>query len=380
MRVLFSSTSGVGHVVPMLQLAVALRSGGHEVLWATAAQSLPLVTAAGIDAVAAGAHGAEEAALRGGVLGRAAELPGAERAAWVFPRMFGAALTPPMAEDLLGDRPGLGSGPPGPRAGRARSAPGGRGLALPSVTHSFGTAVPPEHLDGATALLAPLWRSHGLEVPPYAGCFRSGYLDIFPPSHAARGHRPHRAGAGHPARHRGRLFRGLQNPSCTSPWARSTTGPTCSARSWPGSPPCPPRHPCRCWWPSGPGVEPASLGEQPPHVRLESWVDQAAVLDRCTAVVSHGGSGTFLGALARGLPQLCVPQAADQFRNADAGLRAGAALVLRPDELSADAVASAVRELMEEPTVRARARVVAEEIAEMPSPEDVGRSLELRFG
>ena len=69
----------------------------------------------------------------------------------------------------------------------------------------------------------------------------------------------------------------------------------------------------------GPQVEPASLGEQPAHVQVEPWVDQAEVLDRCTAVVSHAGSGTFLGALARGLPQLCLPLAADQFRNAEGG-------------------------------------------------------------
>ena len=63
-QVLFSSTSGHGHVIPMLPLARAFREAGHDVLWATAAQATSLVTAAGIEAVASGASGAEEAALR----------------------------------------------------------------------------------------------------------------------------------------------------------------------------------------------------------------------------------------------------------------------------------------------------------------------------
>src|SRR5690242_21853898 len=85
----------------MIQLAAAFQEAGHDVLWATAVQATHVVTAAGIEAVAAGAHGAEEAALRGAVLGPAQDLPGDQRAMFVFPRMFGEALTPPMAEDLV---------------------------------------------------------------------------------------------------------------------------------------------------------------------------------------------------------------------------------------------------------------------------------------
>src|SRR5215212_6277181 len=95
MRVLFSSTSGHGHVLPMVPLARAFLAAGHQVLWATSAEATALVTAAGLDAVAAGA------ALRDAVRTRAEELPGPARAPFVFPRMFGEALTPPMVEDLL---------------------------------------------------------------------------------------------------------------------------------------------------------------------------------------------------------------------------------------------------------------------------------------
>ncbi|MGH3451936.1 MAG: glycosyltransferase [Haloechinothrix sp.] len=40
------------------------------------------------------------------------------------------------------------------------------------------------------------------------------------------------------------------------------------------------------------------------------------VLPRCDAAVSHGGSGSVMGALAHGLPQVLFPMGADQPQNA----------------------------------------------------------------
>ena len=121
----------------------------------------------------------------------------------------------------------------------------------------------------------------------------------------------------------------------------------------------------------GPQTDPALLGEQPEHVQVEPWVDQTEVLGRSTAVVSHGGSGTFLGALARGVPQLCLPQAADQFRNADGGSRAGATLTLGPSGVTPASVRAAVEQLLSDPDLRVGTQRVAAEIAAMPTPEVV---------
>ena len=202
MRVLFSSTSGHGHVIPMLQLARAFRAAGHDVLWATAAQATPLVTAAGIEAVSAGASGVEEAGLRGAVRDQAEKLPGEQRPAFVFPRMFGEALTPPMAQDLIplvrDWRPDLlvheHAELAAPLAGAVCS--------VPSITHSFGTAVPVHILDDTRQRLAGLWRTHDLEVPAYARLLRGRlprHLSTLGADHV-RG--PHREGAAAPTRHR----------------------------------------------------------------------------------------------------------------------------------------------------------------------------------
>ena len=97
-------------------------------------------------------------------------------------------------------------------------------------------------------------------------------------------------------------------------------------------------------------------------------------------MVSHAGSGTFLGALAAGRPSCASPLAADQFRNAEGGARSGAALVLTPAEVTASSVAEAVTRLMTDEAFGQRARAVSSEIAAMPSPADVAEVLVARFG
>jgi UDP:flavonoid glycosyltransferase YjiC (YdhE family) len=375
MRVLFSSTSGFGHIIPMLQLAAAFRDAGHEVLFATAAQATPLVTEAGIDAVAAGAHGAEEKALRGAVFSAAEALPGAERPPFVFPRMFGEALTPPMVEDLLPLarwwQPDLLVHEHGELAAPLVGAL----CSVPSVTHSFGTAVPAGILDDTRERLAGLWQAHGLDPLPYAGCFRNGYLDICPSSvqvipvgHIAEVQplRPVTASTSAPPEEPlvyVTLGTVHNRPGLLSEVVAGVAGLG-----------------VRTIVATGPGVEPASLGDQPGHVQVAAWVDQSEVLTRCTAVVSHGGSGTFLGALANGVPQLCLPQAADQFRNAEGGLRAGAVVVLRPEETTATSVRGAVERVLSDDTLRRSTEKVASEIAAMPSPASVAGALADRFG
>ena len=66
----------------------------------------------------------------------------------------------------------------------------------------------------------------------------------------------------------------------------------------------------------GRDIDPAELGPQPAHVRVERYVPQADVLPRASLVVSHGGSGSVLAALAHGVPLVLLPMGADQPYNA----------------------------------------------------------------
>ena len=76
----------------------------------------------------------------------------------------------------------------------------------------------------------------------------------------------------------------------------------------------------------GQNNDPSALGPQTANIAVHRYVPQAELLPHCHAAVIHGGAGTVLGALAAGVPLLCLPQGADQHFNADRVVAAGGAL------------------------------------------------------
>src|SRR5487761_644578 len=79
---------------------------------------------------------------------------------------------------------------------------------------------------------------------------------------------------------------------------------------------------------TGPAVDPAVISA-PPNVTVRQWVRHADVLARCSAVVTHGGHGTVLKALAAGVPLVVAPIGRDQPDNAARVVHAGAGLRVR---------------------------------------------------
>jgi UDP:flavonoid glycosyltransferase YjiC (YdhE family) len=126
----------------------------------------------------------------------------------------------------------------------------------------------------------------------------------------------------------------------------------------------------------GPQGDVAALGTLPAGVRAERFVPQAEVLGQVDVVIHHGGAGTTLGAAAAGVPQLLLPQAADQFRNADAVAAAGVGHGLA-DVLAAPAgtIRALVAALLSDGVDRDAVRGLAAQIAAMPAPADVVRTL-----
>jgi UDP:flavonoid glycosyltransferase YjiC (YdhE family) len=121
-------------------------------------------------------------------------------------------------------------------------------------------------------------------------------------------------------------------------------------------------------------LDPAELGQQPERIRVERYLPHSAVLPGCDAVVSHGGSGTVLGALAHGLPSVLLPMGADQPWNADRCEELGAAVVLDAMRATPDDVREAVSTVLEDPRYRAAAECVRDEIRALP---DVGHAVGL---
>jgi UDP:flavonoid glycosyltransferase YjiC (YdhE family) len=130
----------------------------------------------------------------------------------------------------------------------------------------------------------------------------------------------------------------------------------------------------------GPDGDPAALGEPGDRLHVERFVDQAAVMEHVDVVVHHGGTGTVLGAAAAGLPQLLMPQGADQFFNLDIMTGVGAALGLPNDRQEPGAIRGAVETLLTDGPQRAASRQLQAEIAAMPAPAELVELLVAQVG
>ncbi|MFE4975224.1 macrolide family glycosyltransferase [Kitasatospora sp. NPDC056651] len=100
----------------------------------------------------------------------------------------------------------------------------------------------------------------------------------------------------------------------------------------------------------------AELGEVPDGVEVHRWVPQLSVLSQADAFVTHAGMGGSSEGLFHAVPMIAVPQAADQFANADALVGLGVARRLDTGEATAEALRAALLELVGDPAVADRLR------------------------
>ncbi|NUT52974.1 MAG: DUF1205 domain-containing protein [Saccharothrix sp.] len=327
MRVLFAALASPGHTYPLVPLAMAARDAGHEVHFAAGEEVHAPLAANGLRPF---------------------------RPADTFYEMYAEDLAP----DLARLRPDLvvhGWGVPG-------AAIAARRAGIPGLWHGFGRLFP---------------RGIGLDRPtenPEAPGLP--HVDICPPSMQDADFLAHERVELRPVAFPGTTGRDAwSDRGTTRPLVYLTLGTafgtadllTTAVKGLAAAG-------ARVVVATG-RVRPDELGDVPDDVEVRSWVPQADLLPHVDVVVHHGGSGTTLGALAVGAPQLVLPQGADQFANADAVHAAGAGLRLLPEEVSADAVADAVLALTRDDGHAAAARAVAEEIARMPSPDEVARRL-----
>lgn len=374
MRILFSSTPLDGHFRPLLPLARALAARGHHVTFATHSGWHGHVRAEGFDAVAAGPPHAHALALLEPHRPAIAALPPFERRQHLLQHLFveghAAAKLPELLEVGRRLRPDAIVYESVDFAAAAAAAV----LGIAPVNHSFGAMVPFRSLAHVAKPAAALWRSVGAEPDEHAGAFRGLHVGLLPPSlvdedplGASVTLRPLSVTAEPPPAWLDDLGRPLVYVTLGTAFNRPETlrtlldalgGSTAALVT------------------TGRNVDPSSLGSVPANVRVQRFVPQAHVLPRSDAVVSHGGSGSFLGALAHGLPAVLVPQGADQFENAERGERAGAAVVVPPERLDAPAVAAALRRVLSEPSLVAAARRIEAEIAAMPSADEVAQRVE----
>ncbi|QXE38959.1 macrolide-inactivating glycosyltransferase [Streptomyces sp. GMY02] len=113
----------------------------------------------------------------------------------------------------------------------------------------------------------------------------------------------------------------------------------------------------------GPHVDESELGDVPDNVEVCHWVPQLAVLRQADAFITHAGAGGSQEGLATGTPMVAVPQAVDQFGNADMLVSLGVARRLDTMEATPEALRKAVLEVASDPEVARRLAGIKREMA-----------------
>ncbi|MEV6912676.1 glycosyltransferase [Amycolatopsis sp. NPDC051071] len=366
MRVLFTFAGGNGHFRPLLPIARALAAAGHTIAVTGEPLMVPIIEAAGLTAFPSGPNlgsegdrhpllpvdrDREDAVLRDGFVRRTAPrrtedvlalcetwapdllvcdeadhgaMIAAEKLdlphATVLVTAAGALIRPDLVDDALNEiRAAYGLPPqrdlesayrhlvlsPFPESFRDPRFP------LPSTTQSFHTPVPGRgrvphwHVDGRPAVYFTLGTIFNTE---------SG--DLF-----------------------SRVLAGLREVDAT------------------------------CVVTVGNLLDPAEFGPQPEHIHLAKYLPQDDVLPYCDVALTHGGSGSLLGAIAHGLPMVLLPMGADQPHNGDRVADLGLGKVLDVIEVTPADIRDAVTSVLREPSYREAAGRLRDEVTAYPSPE-----------
>jgi UDP:flavonoid glycosyltransferase YjiC (YdhE family) len=369
LRVLCTSTGGVGHIHALAPVALALRARGHHVHWAVAEDGSGTVAKLGFDWSTAGMTTSARRAAAATDLAAIMQLPMAHRRGPMFAAFFARAAGPLMQRDLAPVFERVQPDLVVREMAELAAAPMAAARNIPLVTVAFSGVLTETARRVVIDDLGPLWRSEGLDNPSWSDVYGQLYLHPFP---ASFGQRPDSAAvrqvrAGVPAagddpagwlldvsteRDCVYITSGTEPAATTFPWrevfsAVDAVGLDAVATI-------------------GPHVDPATLGTVPSGVRVERFIPQTALLERVTAVISHGGAGTVLGAAAHGRPQLVIPLFADQWDNAIAVRDAGCGVLVHPDRRSAADIEAALRVLLDGSSHRDAAELVAGEIAGMP--------------
>lgn len=389
MKVLMAAVPQEGHVYPLRLLTKAFAEQGHEVIFAS---GLDVGTLAADTGATVRQTGDDMMTWWQTLAARTRGAPGdglpPERILQYFlPRLFAEVGAANMVDDLLAlareFRPDVVV-----HDTFCFAAPlVAELLGVPVVHHMIGPAVPPLPLELCTDAVSPLWRSFDHDVPPFAGLYSGTTLSICPDS--LNGELPDSIGNVRPMRPTPlplesdaaplpAVLRDL--PDRPTIYVTLGTVSNTDTAIFRAALDGLADEPLNVVLTVGSNNDPAAFAPVPENARIERFVEQRALLPHCTAVIHHAGSGTMFGALAHGLPQVAIPQGADNFVNAEVLARSGCAIELSPGGITAETLSTAVRTILDDETYRATARRIATEIAAMPPATAVAQELAERLG
>ncbi len=123
-------------------------------------------------------------------------------------------------------------------------------------------------------------------------------------------------------------------------------------------------------------ADPGDIGEIPANAAIRPFTPHAAVLPSAAVTVTHAGHGTVSASLAHGVPIVALPNpSADQPFLAATLQRLGAGLAL-DGESEPDAIRSAVRAAITQPSYAAAAKTLAAAIRATPGVNGAATKLE----
>jgi UDP-glucoronosyl and UDP-glucosyl transferase len=374
MKVLVVSTAGAGHVTPLVPIIGALVAGGDEVVVASGPEAEPIVAKTGARFALAGRSEAEwMERLAARTRGNPGEGLAPERILHYFlPRAFGEIGVDEMIDDVL--RHGQAVAPDlvlfeafalaGPLVAEL--------LGVRGVAHMFGPLPPPETVELANDAVSPIWRSFGRDVPGWAGMYRHLTIEICPPmletARVPTGETLHLRPVPLPVGPRTVTARPVVYVTFGTLFNANLDLFRLALEALADEP-------VDVVMTVGRDQDPAELAPFPANARVEQFIPQAELLPSCSVIVHHGGAGTTFGALAHGVPQVIVPQGADNYEHAAMCERAGTAITLRPEMLSSATLAAAVRRVIDTADYGTASRRCAEEIAAMPDAAAIAEAL-----
>jgi UDP:flavonoid glycosyltransferase YjiC (YdhE family) len=122
-------------------------------------------------------------------------------------------------------------------------------------------------------------------------------------------------------------------------------------------------------------VEPSEL-QAPPNAHVVPFADHGPLMDRAALVVGHGGHGTTMRCLSKGVPMVCIPAlAGDQAPNAKMVEEWGAGIAL-PGDVDAGRVRAAVEKMLSTSSFTTEARRLAANFTGMDGAQLAADSLE----
>lgn len=379
MRVLAVAVPASGHVNPLLPLVGALVAQGDEVVVASGEDPGGAIARTGATHVEAGGKELRWIeTLRSRVRGFPGDGLAPERVNHYFvPRVFADIATVDMIDDVVACGRTFAADLvlfetyafAGPLAATI--------LGVPAVHHLISPMLPHDVMELANDALSPLWRSFDLPAPGYGGAYQGLTIEVTPPSleplsvpaGESIGLRPAPAPLrpSEPAEPPlayitlGTFFGG--NTEVFRSVLDGLTGEDIDVVVTVGA-----------------DNDPALLGPVPDNASVERYIPQAELLPGCSVVVHHGGSGTMFGAVAHGVPQVVIPQGADNFVNGERVERCGVGLSILPADLNPAEVRRCVRAVLGDAAFTVKAGELEREVAAMPGANEVARELADRFG